>query len=151
MCAGALNSQGGTGTQHSMTSYYPIQWLWSITWASDGYINTSSYTSVNEARLGPLSPMSRFTARSWLISRILLVILLVAGTIEARLITKKDILARQIAAAQRWKPTFASIASVETVVSKNITFSNPKASRTCLPFKFSVWRQMFNFDARILC
>jgi carboxypeptidase D len=56
----------------------------------------------------------------------------VLGTTKARLISKKDIHARQAAAAQRFKPTFASIASTNTIVPKNITFSNPKASRTYL-------------------
>ena len=48
-------------------------------------------------------------------------------TTEARLISREDIRARQGAAAQRFKPTFASITAVGV---KNITFSNPKASRT---------------------
>lgn len=75
-----------------------------------------------------------FFLRLWL-SRTFLLIFLVAlglarrGTTEARLISKKDIHARQAAAAKRFKPTFASMMSTRTVGPKNITFSNPKASQ----------------------
>jgi len=89
-----------------------------------------------------------FTPLLWLP----LLAVLIVGTTEARLICKNDIHNRQAAAALRYKPTFASLASVKLAAPKNITFSNPKASRMCLGF-YSVlvlnsWGIEFYVDGR---
>ena len=68
---------------------------------------------------------------------VLLIIFLVVGTTEARQLDRQQILAHRLAAVQRWKPTFVS-ASTRTTAPKNITFSNPKASRMWLSLRISL-------------
>jgi len=53
---------------------------------------------------------------------------LLAIPADARQMRKEELNARRVEAAKRWKPSPVRRA----VVANNITFSNPKASRTCL-------------------
>ena len=72
---------------------------------------------------------TRSTFFSTVFSSLVVVAFLLSSAVNARQFRKSELLARQLEAAKRWKGPFVGRIESSGGV-QNITFSNPKASRT---------------------